>query len=259
MSVGLTAAVLAIVLHRGTGPTAPAEAAVPINAVSNPRSGLRTWEIGKTQLPVLLLHGYGSSPRDWFPFTATIKLPTGGRFVFPAAPEPTRPPDGPVGGLGWWRLHLDTYVVPGATLPDLSRSRPDGLARAASGIRLLLTEVEQRLKMRPRTAILGGFSQGAIVAAEIAFRSEVPLRALVLLSGTIVDENSWLVAMARRRGLPVFIAHGRDDVVLPFGASERLQATMQKAGLAVTWVPFDGGHEIPVPVVDRLNEFLAKL
>ena len=237
----------------------PLEAAVVAAKVANPRSGLRTWEVGNTRLPVLLLHGYGSSPQDWFPFVATIKLPTGGRFVFPAAPEATMPPEGPLGGLGWWRLHLDTYVAPGAKLPDLSRSRPDGLAHAAGGIRLLMGEVEQRLKVRPRTAILGGFSQGAMVAAEIAFRSEVPLRALVLLSGTIVDEASWLSTMSRRRGLPVFIAHGRDDVVLPFEASVRLQETMQKAGLAVTWVPFDGGHEIPVPVVEKLNEFLSRL
>jgi phospholipase/carboxylesterase len=241
-------------------PPAP-PAPIPKSAalIGNPRSRLMTYEIGQRKLPVVLLHGYGSAPKDWFPFIETIKLPPGGRFVFPAAPEPTLPPEGPVGGLGWWRLRLDTHVPPGAKLPDLSHAHPDGLTRAAGTVRLLLDEVERRLRVRPPTAILGGFSQGAMVAAEIAFRSDVPLRALVLLSGTIVDGPGWRAAMPHRRGLPVFIAHGRQDDILPFDASERLQADMQQAGLVVTWVPFDGGHEIPAPIVDKLNEFLAKL
>jgi phospholipase/carboxylesterase len=113
--------------------------------------------------------------------------------------------------------------------------------------------------VRPPTAILGGFSQGGVVVADVAFRTNVPLRALLLFSPTIVDEAGWVKAMERRRGLPVFISHGRNDGVLPYEASARLQETMQKAGLAVTWFPFDGGHEIPVPVVEKLNEFLAKL
>jgi phospholipase/carboxylesterase len=228
--------------------------------IRNPRSRLLTWEVGDAKLPVVLLHGYGSQPQDWFPFVTTIKLPKGGgRFVFPSAPEPTVPPDGPLGGLGWWRLHLDTYVPAGAKLPDLSKAHPAGLVRAAGEIRTLLGEVEKRLAVHPRTAILGGFSQGGIVAAEVAFRSDVPLRALLLFSPTLVDEAAWIKAMERRRGLPVFISHGRKDDVLSYEASARLQETMQKAGLAVTWFPFDGGHEITVPVVEKLNEFLAKL
>jgi phospholipase/carboxylesterase len=227
-------------------------------AIENRRSGLMTWEIGGGRLPVLLLHGYGSSPQDWFQFVETIHLPPGGRFIFPRAPETTTPPEGPAGGRGWWRLRLDSYWRPGTTIPDLSTARPAALARAAREVRVLLAEVRERL--RPQSpAVLGGFSQGAMVAAELAFRSNVKLSALVLLSATPVDETSWTAVMARRRGLPVFIAHGRDDAILPFAAAERLQAEMRQAGLAVTWLPFSGGHEIPPDVVTALNTFLATL
>ena len=107
--------------------------------------------------------------------------------------------------------------------------------------------------------MLGGFSQGAMVSAEIAFRSDTPLKALILLSPTVVDEPSWRDGIPLRRGLPVFIAHGRQDEVLPFSASARLAETLRTAGLNVTWVPFDGAHDIPRPVVDALNEFLASV
>ena len=62
---------------------------------------------------LVLLHGYGSSAEQWAPFTQTIRLPSGGRFVFPQAPGLTSPPDGPPGGRGWWRLELASHIPQG--------------------------------------------------------------------------------------------------------------------------------------------------
>ena len=49
---------------------------------------------------------------------------------------------------------------------------------------------------------------------------------------------------------------GASDGILPFDVAARLQQAMRDAGLRVTWVPFDGGHEMPMTVVDALNAFL---
>ena len=107
--------------------------------------------------------------------------------------------------------------------------------------------------------MLGGFSQGAMIAANIAFSSDQSLKALIILSGTVVDENRWNRGIAGRRGLPVFISHGRQDNILRYDMAERLRDSMRKAGLRVHWVPFDGGHEIPSLVVSELNKFLHSL
>jgi len=96
------------------------------------------------------------------------------------------------------------------------------------------------------------------VSGEVAFRSKTPIRALVLMSGTTVDERSWATGFADRKSLPVFISHGRQDVVLPFATADRFRKKMAEAGLIVTWVPFDGGHEMPAEVISALNDFLAK-
>lgn len=201
----------------------------------------------------VLLHGYGSTPEEWKPFSTTIALPWPGRFVFPRAPETTVPPDGPVGGRAWWRLGLDEHIPKGSKLPDLSATQPPGIVRAAALVRATLGD-------QPRGPIvLGGFSQGAMVAAEIAFTSDEPMTALVLLSGTAVDEAKWQRGFARRRGLPVFIAHGRQDDILPFAIADRLRRELTDAGLRVTWFPFDGGHEMPEPPVVALNRFLSGL
>jgi hypothetical protein len=80
-------------------------------------SGLRTIEAGTGALPFVLIHGYGSSATEWIPFTYTIRLPAGRRFVLPEGPEATRPPDGPRNGRAWWRLDLDAHRPPGEGSP----------------------------------------------------------------------------------------------------------------------------------------------
>jgi len=125
--------------------------------------------------------------------------------------------------------------------------------------------LEREEGSQARPFILGGFSQGALVACEVAFNSEQPLSALVLLSGTYVDSTGWGWKAAKRRGLPVFIAHGRQDQVFPFEQAERLAQKLASgqgdghAGVDVTFLPFEGGHEITAEVQQELGLFLARL
>src|SRR5690349_19326537 len=101
---------------------------------------IRTLEVGTGKVPVVLLHGYGSSPQEWLPFTKTIHLPNGSFFIFPEGPGRTVPPDGPLGGRAWWRLDLASYIKPGGSIPDLSDARPEGLKESASDVRDLIHE-----------------------------------------------------------------------------------------------------------------------
>ncbi len=196
---------------------------------------------------LVLLHGYGSNAEDWLQFVETIQLPPNGRFVFPQGPW-----RGPGGARGWWWLHLESYVPKGQTLPDLSAADPGGIKVASRLVRDFLDDV-------PAPIVLGGFSQGAMLSGEIAFQTEQPLAGLVLIGGTTVNEAAWVDRFAGRRSLPIFIAHGRHDGILPFAIADRFRTKLQAAGLDVTWVPFEGGHDIPAEVVRQLNTFLAGL
>ncbi|HVU52876.1 MAG TPA: phospholipase [Polyangia bacterium] len=239
-------------------PLVVALAALSVGALDARRpwaSRLATITRGGEGPPTLvLLHGYGSKAADWEPFTGTLAVPAHTHFVFPEAPETTVPPDGPVGGRAWWRLDLEDHIGRGRQLPDLSGTHPPGLDTSAALVHALLRDLS-RAPGGP--VVLGGFSQGAMVASDLAFTTDDDVAALVLLSGTPVDEATWRRGFARRRGLRVFISHGRADPVLPFAAAERLQRELAEAGLVVTWVPFDGGHEITAQVVAALNAFLA--
>jgi phospholipase/carboxylesterase len=204
---------------------------------------------------LVLLHGYRSSAGEWEDFAGTIAPESGCRFIFPEGPRIVAGHPGETHGHAWFAMNLESFKPVGGSFPDLSRANPDGLWASAASVRTLLAD--PTVGDANQLPVLGGFSQGAMVAGEVAFNSDQRIAALVLLSVTPVDEAAWVRGFARRRGLAVFIAHGRVDQTLSFAAAERLQTEMRDAGLAVTWHPFPGGHEMPGEVVAALNDFLA--
>lgn len=98
-----------------------------------------------------------------------------------------------------------------------------------------------------------------MTSAEIAFQTDQELAGLILLSGTTVNEDSWAEHFAGRRNLPIFIAHGTHDSVLPFAIMDRFQQRLKTFGLNVTWMPFEGDHEIPEAVVRAASEFVRRV
>jgi phospholipase/carboxylesterase len=197
---------------------------------------------------LVLLHGYGSRAEDWLQFESRLSLPPNTQLVYLQAPL-----RGPLTGRrGWWWLNLNGHVPPGESFADYSKIHPRGIQTAARLVRDSLRNMKQPI-------VLGGFSQGAMTSAEIAFHSDQALAGLILLSGTTVDEEGWAERFAGRRHLPIFIAHGRRDSVLPFDRMERFQARLKAFGLDVTWKPFDGDHGIPDEIVAEMGTFVRRV
>ena len=211
----------------------------PLNAIVHGGSGPPS---------LVLLHGYGSRAEDWLQFESKFSLPANTRLVYLQAP--LRGPSS--GRRGWWWLNLNGHIPPGEEFADYSKLHPPGIQAAARKVRTALEDIQQPL-------ILGGFSQGAMTSAEVAFHSDQDLAGLILLSGTTVDEDGWAEHFAGRRLLPIFIAHGRRDSVLPFERMERFQARLKASGLNVTWLPFDGDHAIPDEVVTEMSAFVRRV
>jgi phospholipase/carboxylesterase len=80
----------------------------------------------------------------------------------------------------------------------------------------------------------------------------------VALSSTCIAYE-WLQHVERLRGLPALVTHGRADGDLAFSAGERLHDLLQAAGAQVTWLPFEGGHEMPLVVWRALRRFVLGL
>jgi len=139
-------------------------------------------------------------------------------------------------------------------LEAMSREVPLGMAEARARINALLDELDARLK--PTKIVLGGFSQGAMLACDIALRTDRALAGIALLSGTLLAADEWAPLALGRRGLPALQSHGMVDPLLPFAYAEKLRDLLRTGGLDVTWVPFRGGHEIPDTVVQALGRWI---
>ncbi|MDX2020394.1 MAG: esterase [Deltaproteobacteria bacterium] len=220
-------------------------------------AGLSVRTAGARENPtqvVVFMHGWGASGDDLVPLSQVLPAP-GRLFVFPEAPLVTFG-----GGRAWW--NLDLAAIEAARLRgddrDLREEVPKGLPEVRATVLALLREIATRTNVPLSSIVVGGFSQGAMVATDAMLAAEEKPGALVILSGTMVAEAHWRKAMAHLpRKYPVFISHGRGDVVLPFRLAEHLAQALASCSDEVTWLPFDGGHEIPHEVIDGVSAFLS--
>jgi phospholipase/carboxylesterase len=208
---------------------------------------------------VVLFHGFGAPGDDLVALWRQLAVPAGTRFAFPAAPLAL---DASQLGAGraWWMIDwakLEAALATGRAR-DLSSDVPEGLAAARTQAIELLDALSERLGAAPARTLLGGFSQGAMLACDLTLRTERELAGLVLMSATLLAEHEWVPLMPARAGLPVLISHGRADPLLPFELAERLKDLLIAAGLRVTWLPFSGGHGVSDGVVEALGRFAGE-
>jgi phospholipase/carboxylesterase len=194
---------------------------------------------------IVLLHGFMGTPEDLSPFAKSLGLRA--HFVFPRgivdlASQGLR-------GYAWWPIDLDSrrsspdwQTQSQSPQPrDLSGFVPDGLGAARSRLDALLDDVSGGGPL-----IVGGFSQGAMLACDATLRSTRRVDGLAMFSGARIAAAEWGPRYAARRGLRAFVSHGRNDVELSFAAADSFRQDLAAAGWTVTWVPFDGPHEIPI-------------
>jgi phospholipase/carboxylesterase len=182
------------------------------------------------------------------------------RFVFPAAPlvlDPRAPDE--LAPRAWWLIDIAglQQAVAQGRAAELAREKPPGLDEARELVNGLLAALETELSAPLENVILGGFSQGAMLACDVTLRAPRSPAGMVLLSGAPVAVPEWRALAPSRQGVPVLMSHGRSDPVLPFAGSELLRDLLKEAGLSVDFVEWNGGHGIPDGVVDRLGPFLA--
>ena len=205
---------------------------------------------------IVFFHGYGADAADLAPLAGEIALPKPVRWVFPDAPIAI--PLGPyTTGRAWFNLDVERFQkaqLAGTTI-DMSQMEPEGLAQA----RETALEFLRALGVPWDRLILGGFSQGAMLAADLSLRAEKPPRGLVVLSGSLISESIWKKLAPARKGLPFFLSHGTADSILGYSGAQQLDRVFQEAGLAGQLLTFDGGHEIPPEVMASLGEFLSRL
>ena len=208
------------------------------------RGGLRTLECGNPSSPyaVVMLHGRNMRADDLAPFGASLGIDA--HFVFPDAPLAAEP------GRTWWPVDSEMRLRDHGAR-DLHALDPAGRTQARVQLAALCDEVAHGKRLA-----LVGFSQGGMLAMDYVLHGG-RVDALALLSSTRIAFDEWRPLLPRLAGLPVLVAHGDADEELSFAAGEALRGAAIEGGAQTTWLPFQGGHGIPLPVWRGLRKFLA--
>jgi predicted esterase len=115
-----------------------------------------------------------------------------------------------------------------------------------------LDETFARCNIDARRIALLGFSDGATYAISLGVSNGDQV------AGVIAHSPGYYVEDDPRGTPPFFISHGISDGVLPIDeASRKIVPALRARGSDVTYVEFDGRHEVPDAIADQAFAWLA--
>jgi phospholipase/carboxylesterase len=208
--------------------------AVEINTGPNP------------QAAVLWLHGLGADGHDFEPIVPQLRLAKPVRFVFPHAPMRPVTINQGMRMRAWY----DIFQFGGGPEDE-------------AGVRASQRLVEQLIQEQPVPAnriVVAGFSQGGAIALQTALRYPERLAAVLALS-TYVPLSASLEAerSSANQGLPIFMAHGQYDDLIPLARAEQSRHFLERLGYPVEWHAYPMPHSVCPEEIVHIAEFLRRV
>ena len=202
---------------------------------------------------IIFFHGYGADCNDLFSLGQMISTKKTCNWLFPNGFLEV--PIGPGWtGRAWWPV--DMLEIQRASERgehrDFSDITPPGMPKAYE---MAMTMINQ-LKVPWNKIILGGFSQGAMLATELYLRAPEAPAGLVMMSGTLLHQEEWKKLIPQREGKRFFQSHGSLDPILGFKQAQKLETLLTQNGMKGSLLSFRGGHEIPPQVLQKISEYI---
>jgi phospholipase/carboxylesterase len=198
---------------------------------------------GSARGALVLNHGRGADEHDLHPLLDELDPERLLLGVTPGAPVTNVPP----GGRHW-------YLVPRVGFPD-----PGTFASSYGLLTGFLDEVLEDRGIGWERTVIGGFSMGAVMSYAVALGAGRPSpAAVVALSGFVPTVEGWIPELESRRGLPVFVHHGRNDPIIDVRFAREARQLLVDGGLEVEYLETEAGHWLPPELLPRLREFVAQ-
>ena len=178
---------------------------------------------------LLLLHGIGATENDLVPLAGAFDPRL--LVVSLRAPRPYQR------GFAWFCLD---FPAPGEVVPNVEQAH-----ETIADLVRWLAAAPARLGADPQQVYLLGFSQGAMMSLAVLRTAPERLAGVVALSGIfddrLVTRPAADAAVAR---VPVFVAHGVDDRVLPIADGRAIRDHLQPTVEDFTYREYPIGHTI---------------
>lgn len=201
---------------------------------------------------VIWLHGLGADGFDFVPLVPELHLPAAPpvRFVFPHAPHQPVTVNGGYVMRAWYDI----------VAPDLrARQDAEGIKRSQQALIALIQEqIDQGIAAKH--VVLAGFSQGGAVALYTALRYAEPLAGVLALSTYLpLADTSAAELQAGNVGVPIFMAHGDADPIVPLSAAVQSRRWLQELGLNVEWHEYAMQHSVCHEEIGHIGQWLQQV
>ena len=201
---------------------------------------------------MIVLHGLGAQGDDFEPVCDALDMKSVGamRYVLPHAPQQPVTLNGGMMMPAWY----DILGLGGQGGEDEAGLRASQLRIEA----LIAREVERGVPAH--RIVLAGFSQGCAMTLLTGLRHAQPLAGLVCLSGYLpLAAKTAAERSPANLATPIFMAHGRQDSMIPLARASASRDALQALGYAVHWHEYPMQHSVCIEEIHDLNRFLLKV
>lgn len=204
------------------------------------------------EVSVIWLHGLGADGHDFEPVVPELELPAAPalRFVFPHAPP--RPVTINAGFV--MRAWYD--IVPSA---EGFRENGEHVREAEHIVHALIARECER-GVAPARIVLAGFSQGGAIALHTALRYPQRLAGVLALSSYLPLSDTLAVERhAANADVPIFMAHGEYDPLIPIARALAARATLERLGYPVQWHSYPIVHTVSLAEMADIGRWLSAI
>ena len=219
---------------------------------------LETVEIETGKNPtaaVIWMHGLGADGNDFVPIVNELELDgtPAIRFVFPHAPmRPVTINNGTV--MRAW------YDVSFGDLEGQSRRADEKGVRESQAHITALIEREAKRGVAAEHIVLAGFSQGGAIALQTGLRYPWKLAGVMALSTYLpLAESLSQEAAPANREMPIFMAHGTYDPLIPIVMGAGSMTLLTGLGYAVEWRQYPMPHSVCPEEIQDIGAWLRKV
>lgn len=188
---------------------------------------------------LVMLHGWRGDESSMWIFKQVIAA--GVAAITPRAPLELKPQE-----YAWYR---HSGARPAAD-PDSIREGLDYLVH-------FLTSVPNQYPIDPNRLLLVGFSQGAAIGNGLVLSRPDLVIGMASLAGMVPDLPPDMVRAGGVAGLPVFIAHGVHDQVVPVQEARKARDVYAELGADITYGEYKTKHKMTVQGIKDLKAWVA--
>lgn len=202
------------------------------------------------QYSIIWLHGLGADGSDFLPLAEQMNLPVAVRYIFPNAPEQAVTINGGYVMPAWYDIVSEDI----GQQADVA-----GIRHSQQAIEQLIAQEKQR-GIAAKHIFLAGFSQGGAVVLHTGLRQHEALGGIIALSTylpmpeLLADEYSATAAAQT----PIFMAHGRQDPIVPYALGKQSKEKLQEIHCAVEWHDYAMPHSVFLKEINDIERWLIR-